>query len=54
MAIPIKVVPALKKSAAIRFDSNARASAKKITVDFTEEKLIAEKILKKSNLKLTV
>jgi hypothetical protein len=29
MAIPIKVVPALKKSAAIRFDSNAHASAKK-------------------------
>lgn len=48
MAIQMKVIPALKKSAAIRFDSNARASAKKITIDFTEEKLMAEKILKKA------
>jgi hypothetical protein len=51
MAITIKSVPVLKKSAAVRFDSNAKASmAKKSTVKFAKQVAISAKILAKAKI----
>lgn len=51
MAIANKSVPVLKKSAAVRFDSNARAYiAKKSTVKFAKQVAISSKILAKAKI----
>jgi hypothetical protein len=51
MAIAIKSVPVLKRSAAVRFDSNAKASvAKKSSVNFSRQVAISSKILAKAKL----
>ena len=51
MAIAIKNVPVLKETAAVRFDSNAKASiAKKSSVKFSKQIALSSKILAKAKI----
>ena len=51
MAIAIKSIPVLKEDAAVNFTSKvAENSARKYSVDFSEQTSIASKILAKAKL----
>ncbi|WP_299548621.1 hypothetical protein [Seonamhaeicola sp.] len=51
MAIAIKSIPVLSKEAASNFEKTIdENTAKRSTIDFSEEKSIAEKILAKAKL----
>lgn len=51
MAIAIKSIPVLKEKAAVTFNNEVVAnSAKRATVDFSEQAAIASKILAKATI----